>query len=102
MKKIMVTGGAGRFAQHIKNLTKDDENFQVLLPTRKEMNFEGFWDCEKYFYANQKDFDYVIHSQRCSYGLSLMLGRYPFCNFRQHFRNTCTKCCHYTEKTLLQ
>ena len=53
MKKIMVTGGAGRFAQHIKNLTKDDENFQVLLPTRKEMNFEGFWDCEKYFYANQ-------------------------------------------------
>ena len=62
MKKIMVTGGAGRFAQHINDLTKDDENFQVLLPTRKEMNFEGFWDCEKYFYANQKDFDYVIHS----------------------------------------
>ena len=26
MKKIMVTGGAGRFAQHIKNLTKDDKN----------------------------------------------------------------------------
>ena len=88
MKKIMVTGGAGRFAQHIKNLTKDDENFQVLLPTRKEMNFEGFWDCEKYFYANQKDFDYVIHSG----GLSSPMRRHkenPTRSIKTNIVGTC-------------
>ena len=36
------------------------------------MNVTSFWDCEKYFYANQSDFDYVIHAA----GLSSPMRRH--------------------------
>ena len=37
MKKILITGGAGRFAQHIKNLCEGDENYKLLLPTKQDI-----------------------------------------------------------------
>ena len=62
MKKILITGGAGRFAQHIKNLCEGDENYKLLLPTKQDMDFRELENCEKYFEEYKNDFDYVIHS----------------------------------------
>ena len=56
MKRILVTGGAGRFATNIKKYS-EELGYSVLAPDRKQMNVINFWDCEKYFYANQFDFD---------------------------------------------
>ena len=71
MKRILVTGGAGRFATNIKKYSKE-LGYSVLAPDRKQMNVINFWDCEKYFYANQFDFDYVIHAA----GLSSPMRRH--------------------------
>ena len=58
MKKILITGGAGRFAQHIKNLCEGDENYKLLLPTKQDMDFRELENCEKYFEEYKNDFDY--------------------------------------------
>ena len=71
MKRILVTGGAGRFATNIKKYS-EELGYSVLAPDRKQMNVINFWDCEKYFYANQFDFDYVIHAA----GLSSPMRRH--------------------------
>ena len=71
MKRILVTGGAGRFATNIKKYS-EELGYSVLAPNKKQMNVTSFWDCEKYFYANQSDFDYVIHAA----GLSSPMRRY--------------------------
>ena len=59
MKRILVTGGAGRFATNIKKYS-EELGYSVLAPDRKQMNVINFWDCEKYFYANQFDLS-LIH-----------------------------------------
>ena len=71
MKRILVTGGAGRFATNIKKYS-EELGYSVLAPNKKQMNVTSFWDCEKYFYANQSDFDYVIHAA----GLSSPMRRH--------------------------
>ena len=62
MKKILITGGAGRFANHIKNICNGDKNYKLLLPTKNEMDFRSLDNCEKYFEEHKNDFDYVTHS----------------------------------------
>ena len=62
MKKILITGGAGRFAQHIKSLCESDENYKLLLPTKQDMDFRDLENCKRYFEEHKNDFDYVIHS----------------------------------------
>ena len=71
MKSILVTGGAGRFATNIKKYS-EELGYSVFAPDKKQMNIINFWDCEKYFYANQFDFDYVIHAA----GLSSPMRRH--------------------------
>jgi len=71
MKRILVTGGAGRFATNIKKYS-EELGYSVFAPDKKQMNIINFWDCEKYFYANQFDFDYVIHAA----GLSSPMRRH--------------------------
>ena len=62
MKKIMITGGAGRFANHIKNICNGNDNYKLLLPTKSEMDFRSYDNCDSYFNNHKDDFDYVIHS----------------------------------------
>ena len=62
MKKILITGGAGRFAQHIKKICEGDENYKLLLPTKQDMDFRDLENCKRYFEEHKNDFDYVIHS----------------------------------------
>ena len=62
MKKILITGGAGRFANHIKDICKGNKNYKLLLPIKSEMDFRSLDNCEKYFEEHKNDFDYVIHS----------------------------------------
>ena len=62
MKKILITGGAGRFAQHIKKICEGDENYKLLLPTKQDMDFRDLEYCKRYFEEHKNDFDYVIHS----------------------------------------
>ena len=61
MKRILVTGGAGKFATNIKRYS-EELGYSVLDPNKKQMDVTSFWGCERYFYANQFDFDYVIHA----------------------------------------
>ena len=62
MKKILITGGAGRFAHHIKKICEGDENYKLLLPTKQDMDFRDLENCKRYFEEHKNDFDYVIHS----------------------------------------
>ncbi len=56
MKKILFTGGSGRFAKTFK-LKKN--NFSIDYPKRKKFNIESLSSMEKYIKKNKPD--YLIH-----------------------------------------
>ena len=56
MKKILFTGGSGRFAKIFK-LKKN--NFSIDYPKRKKFNIESLGSMQKYIKKNKPD--YLIH-----------------------------------------
>ena len=48
-KKIVVTGGSGRFGQCLKNFKT---NHKILFPTKKELDILNFSSVEKYLKKN--------------------------------------------------
>ena len=44
-KKIIVTGGSGRFGQCLKNF---ETNHKIFFPTKKQLNILDFRSVEKY------------------------------------------------------
>jgi dTDP-4-dehydrorhamnose reductase len=61
MKRILVTGGAGRFATNIKKYSKELD-YSVIAPTKTDLDITDRSVCEKYFFNHRFDFDYVIHA----------------------------------------
>ena len=55
-KKIVVTGGSGRFGQSLKNFKT---NHQMLFPTKKELDILNFRNIEKYL--RKKKPNILIH-----------------------------------------
>ena len=56
MKKIVITGGSGRFASHLKKIKT---NHKLIFPKRKELDITKFHSIEKYF--KKKKPNLVIH-----------------------------------------
>ena len=46
MKKIVITGGSGRFASHLKKIKT---NYKLIFPKKKELDITKFHTIEKYF-----------------------------------------------------
>tara|TARA_Y100001963_G_C6735912_1_gene426372 strand:- start:550 stop:1266 length:717 start_codon:yes stop_codon:yes gene_type:complete len=61
MKKILITGGRGRFATHLYNYSRE-LGYKVLNPSKEEMDIRYTESIDKYFKENNSDFDYVIHT----------------------------------------
>ena len=56
MKKIVFTGGSGRFAKVFKKLK---HRYKIEYPSKKQLNIENFNSVLKYL--NKKSPDYLIH-----------------------------------------
>ena len=55
-KKIVVTGGSGRFASELK---KVKTNYKVIYPSKKHLDITSYEKIKNYFKKNKAD--YVIH-----------------------------------------
>ena len=49
MKRILVTGGAGKFATNIKKYSKELE-YSVIAPAKEDLDITDLSACEKYFF----------------------------------------------------
>ncbi len=56
MKKIVFTGGSGRFAKSFKEI---EHNFKIEYPSKKELNIENFNTIDKYLKKSKPN--YLIH-----------------------------------------
>ena len=56
MKKIIITGGSGRFGTILK---KQKTKFKLFFPNKKELNIKNFSSVKNYF--NKKKPNTVIH-----------------------------------------
>tara|TARA_B100000963_G_scaffold57017_1_gene45066 strand:- start:2112 stop:2822 length:711 start_codon:yes stop_codon:yes gene_type:complete len=56
MKKIIFTGGTGRFAKIFRNIK---HNYKIKYPSKKELNIESLNSVTKYLSKNKPD--YLIH-----------------------------------------
>ena len=56
MKKIVVTGGSGRFANELKKIKT---KYKVIYPSKKYLDITNFENIKNYFKKNKAD--YVIH-----------------------------------------
>ena len=56
MKKIVVTGGSGRFGAHLKNMKS---NHKIIFPTKKQMNILNHKTMTNYLKKTKPDI--VIH-----------------------------------------
>ncbi len=65
-KKIVVTGGEGRFAKVLK---KQNLNLNILYPSKKKLNILSEKSIEKYLYKNKPK--YLIHCAGLSRPMSL-------------------------------
>ena len=65
-KKIVVTGGEGRFAKVLK---KQNLSLNILYPTKKKLNILSEKSIEKYLYKNKPK--YLIHCAGLSRPMSL-------------------------------
>ena len=61
LKKIVITGGDGRFAQILK---KDDKKLNILYPDKKELNILNINSINKYLKKNKPK--YLIHAAALS------------------------------------
>ena len=55
-KKIVVTGGSGRFASELKKIKT---NYKVIYPSKKHLDITSYEKIKNYFKKNKAD--YVIH-----------------------------------------
>ena len=61
LKKIVITGGDGRFAQILK---RDNKKLNILYPNKKELNILSFNSIKKYLKKNKPK--YLIHAAALS------------------------------------
>ena len=61
LKKIVITGGDGRFAQILK---RDNKKLNILYPNKKELNILDFNTVKKYLKKNKPQ--YLIHAAALS------------------------------------
>ena len=61
IKKIVFTGGSGRFAQVFKKINKQEK---IYFPSKKEMNIENFFSIKKYLKKIKPI--YLIHAAALS------------------------------------
>ena len=66
LKKIVITGGDGRFAQILK---KDDKKLNILYPDKKELNILNINSINKYLKKNKPK--YLIHAAALSSPMSI-------------------------------
>ena len=43
-------------------MVQQGKDCEFLTPTKKEADVKDYWNLDSYFYAHQKEFDYVIHA----------------------------------------
>lgn len=67
MKKIVFTGGTGRFAKVFRELNKS--NYKIFYPKKKELNIENLNSIKKYFLKIKPN--YLIHCAALSRPMSL-------------------------------
>ena len=60
-KKIVITGGEGRFAQVLK---RDNKKLDILYPSKKELNILSINSINKYLKKNKPK--YLIHAAALS------------------------------------
>ena len=61
LKKVVITGGEGRFAQILK---RDNKKLNILYPNKKELNILSFSSIKKYLKKNKPKF--LIHAAALS------------------------------------
>lgn len=61
MKKVFLTGANGNIGSAIKDFF-ETQGYEVLAPTRDELNLEDLSAVKKYFEKNKLDVDVIIHS----------------------------------------
>ena len=66
LKKIVITGGDGRFAQILK---KDNKKLNILYPSKKELNVLNINSINKYLKKNKPK--YLIHAAALSRPMSI-------------------------------
>ena len=66
LKKIVITGGDGRFAQVLK---KDNNKLNILYPGKKELNILNITSIKKYLKKNKPK--YLIHAAALSRPMSI-------------------------------
>ena len=66
LKKIVITGGDGRFAQILK---RDNKKFNILYPSKKELNVLNINSINKYLKKNKPK--YLIHAAALSRPMSI-------------------------------
>ena len=66
LKKIVITGGDGRFAQILK---RDNKKFNILYPSKKELNILNINSINKYLKKNKPK--YLIHAAALSRPMSI-------------------------------
>jgi len=66
LKKIVITGGDGRFAQILK---KDNKKLNILYPSKKELNVLDINSINKYLKKNKPK--YLIHAAALSRPMSI-------------------------------
>ena len=66
LKKIVITGGDGRFAQVLK---KDNNKLNILYPSKKELNILNITSIKKYLKKNKPK--YLIHAAALSRPMSI-------------------------------
>ena len=52
MKKVLMSGGTGKFAQQI---LRYNNNYEIIAPSRSEMDISNIDEIEKYFIENNPD-----------------------------------------------
>ena len=70
LKKIVITGGDGRFAQILK---KDDKKLNILYPDKKELNILNINSINKYLKKNKPK--YLIHAAALSRPMNIHDGQ---------------------------
>ena len=71
LKKVVITGGEGRFAQILK---RDNKKLNILYPTKKKLNVLDVNSIKKYLkkYTPQ----YLIHAAALSRPMDIMTNKY--------------------------
>lgn len=82
--KILILGGTGFIGKNLKNFFKNKNEFEILAPTRKELNLYDSVSCEEYLKKIKPDFIFhaAVDITSCENSLNSFFNIY---NQRKHY-----------------